>query len=131
MENQDPKGQTAVDSMLGVDQDGIPGFDILTPSNLLSGADGKGIRCRAQGSSLSGVTIHMKVHYVAPRLIFGLRTSPGTLRFNWHASGPPSERVIFKTGLGENLSPGPLFGEQFGSFYLKTLARRKNLYLLG
>jgi len=41
MENQDPKGQTSVDFMIGVDRDGIPGFDMLTPSNLLSGADGK------------------------------------------------------------------------------------------
>jgi len=65
MENDDPKGQTAVDFMLGVDRDGIPGFDILTTPNLLSGVDGKGIRCRAQ-RSLSGVTIHM---IVAPTLI--------------------------------------------------------------
>src|SRR3989454_9362041 len=107
MENQDPKGQTAVDFMLGVDQDGIPGFDILTPSNLLSGADGKGIRCRAQGSSLSGVTIHMKVHSVAPRLIFGLRTGSGTLRFNWHASGPPQSELSLRLGWARICLPDP------------------------
>jgi hypothetical protein len=43
MENDDPKGQTAVSFLLGVDRDGNPRFDIVTASNLLSGADGKGI----------------------------------------------------------------------------------------
>src|SRR5260370_37022855 len=93
--------------MLRVDQDGIPGFDILTPSNLLSGADGKGIRCRAQGSSLSGVTIHTKVHSVAPRLILGLRTSSGTLRFNWHASGPPQSELSLRPGWPRICLPDP------------------------
>jgi len=46
MENDNPKGQTAVDFLLGVDRDGIPGFDILSLPDLLSGADGKGIRRR-------------------------------------------------------------------------------------
>jgi len=46
MENDDPKRQTAVDFLPGVDPDGIPRFDILTTPNLLSGADGKGIRRR-------------------------------------------------------------------------------------
>src|SRR6266852_8425038 len=105
MENDDPKGQTAVDFMLGGDRDGIPGFDILTPSNLLSGADGKGIRCRAQGSSLSGVTIYMKVHSVAPRLI--LRTSSGTLRFNWHASWPPQSELSLRLGWARICLPDP------------------------
>ena|SRR6266480_2089205 len=107
MENDDPKGQTAVDFMLGVDRDGIPGFDILTPSNLLPGADGKGIRCRAQGSSLSGVTIHMKVHSVAPRLILELKTSSGLLRFNWHASGPPESELSLRLGWAGICLPDP------------------------
>jgi len=47
MENDDPKRETAVDFLLRVDRDGIPGFDILSPPNLLSGAEGKGIRRRA------------------------------------------------------------------------------------
>src|SRR6266436_3361510 len=105
MENDDPKGQTAVDFLLGVDRDGIPGFDILTTPNLLSGADGKGIRCHTQGSPLSGVTIHMKVPSVAPRLILELRTSSGLLRFNWHASGP-LRRPYLSGRLGSKLSPG-------------------------
>jgi len=122
MENDEPKGHATVYFLVGVDRDGIPRFDILTPSNLLSGSDGNGIRGRAQGSLLSGFTIHKKV---APMLISELRTDPGLLRFNWHASRPL--KVNFKASWTGKCFPGSLFRGQVGSFYLKMIVRLKNL----
>ena len=86
MENYDPKRKTAVGFLAGIYRDGVPRFHVFASTNLLSGVDGEGIRCRAQRPFLSSATFNMEGARV---LALDLRISAGLLRLNWHVLGPP------------------------------------------
>jgi len=60
MENNDAERKAAVGFVLGINRDGIPRFHVFSSTNLLSGVDGKGIRCCAQTPFLSSVTFNME-----------------------------------------------------------------------